>query len=326
MYYRFYPQQIDDKPPTLYKLLDSICNASHDDVYDFWDNDEKVKIYDLAENARETVFRGINYPLHESVVKETFETDILNHFLLRRIGYQTYTAFKVALNNKLREIMPKYNLLFGLFEKKLDLLSDDTVERYTQKTDNSSVNNGGFDTEQTGSYQTDVTGSYQTNVDGTNNTDVTGSTRSDEGGTFTEGESYKNVDDKRYSDTPQNRLGDVQAGEYVSEYHYDTTTGNKDKDGSHTEIKTGTHTEDTDNVHSDTTRNTHTDTTGNTHTDNTANTHTDTDIFDGLINFNKTITTTNNKIDKLLKLQNELENIMTMIYADLDVLFYQIYD
>ena len=326
MYYWFFPQVIDDKPPTLYALLDSICNASPDDVFDYWDNNEPVKIYDLASQARETVFKNINYPLSENVSRETFETDILNHFILRRIGYETFTGFKIALNNKLREIMPKYNILFDLFAKKLDLMQDDIKETYTQKTDNTSDKTGEYQTDVTGEYRTDVCGEYQTDITGEYQTDVTGTTRNDEGGTFSEGESYEDVEDLRYSDTPQNRLNDVKNGEYISDYNYNTRNGHKDKDGSHTEVKTGSNTSDTQNAHSDNTQNTHFDTTQNTHSDTTQNTHSDVDIFDGLIKFDKTITNISNKIDKLLRLQAELSNVMTMIYNDLDVLFYQIID
>lgn len=326
LYYRFFPQQIDDKPPVLYRLLDSICNASPDDIFDIWDNNEPVKIFNLAENARGTVFKNCNYPLYENVSRETFETDILNHFIMRRIGFQTFTAFKIALNNRLREIMPKYNLLFALFEKKLDLLTDDKTEDYTQKTNNTNVNNGDYTTNQNGGFETNQNGGFETNVTGNYKTDVNGNTRADKGGTYSEGESYQDIEDLRYSDTPQNRLNDVKSGEYVSEYHYNTRDGHKNKDGSHTDVETTTHTDNTDNTHSDKTVNTHTDTTVNTHTDTTDNVHSDTDVFDGLIKFEKIVHDTSDKIAKLLDLQNELVNIMTQIYNDLDCLFYQIVD
>ena len=32
---------------------------------------------------------------------------------MRRIGYETVTAFKIALNVKLNEIMPNYNMLYS---------------------------------------------------------------------------------------------------------------------------------------------------------------------------------------------------------------------
>ena len=37
--------------------------------------------------------------------------------------------------------------------------------------------------------------------------------------------------DKRYSDTPQNKLTEVQSGEYVTEYNYDTNKDNSTSEG-----------------------------------------------------------------------------------------------
>lgn len=91
-----------DIPPTVYSILNSYVN---------FDNPVKVKISDLAKTGR-VVFFDFDYDLTENVDKETFETMILNHFLMRRIGYETVTAFKIALMVKINEIMPKYNILF----------------------------------------------------------------------------------------------------------------------------------------------------------------------------------------------------------------------
>ena len=89
-------------PPTLYSILESIVNFSSED---------KVKIKDLAKEGREKIF-DFSYPLSNKISKEDFECLILNHFMMRRIGYETMTAFKLALNVKLNEIMPIYNKLF----------------------------------------------------------------------------------------------------------------------------------------------------------------------------------------------------------------------
>lgn len=89
-------------PPTLYSILESIVNFS---------SENKVKIKDLAKAGREKIF-DFSYPLSDKITKEDFECLILNHFMMRRIGYETMTAFKLALNVKLNEIMPIYNKLF----------------------------------------------------------------------------------------------------------------------------------------------------------------------------------------------------------------------
>ena len=110
-----YPPAMPDYnlPPTIYALLESIVNFG---------TDEKTKIKDLASEGRSEIF-DFNYPLTTNINKEDFEVMILNHFLMRRIGYDTLTAFKIALNVKLNEIMPMYNKLFDSLEG-WDLFND----------------------------------------------------------------------------------------------------------------------------------------------------------------------------------------------------------
>ncbi len=54
---------------------------------------------------------------------------ILNKFLTRRIGFDTVTAFKIQLNVKMNEIMPKFNKLFNSLEN-WDIFNDgEIIER-----------------------------------------------------------------------------------------------------------------------------------------------------------------------------------------------------
>lgn len=93
-------------PPTIYSILNSIVN---------YEKEDKTKIKDLASYGRGKIF-DFQYPLTSNITKESFECIILNHFLMRRIGYDTLTAFKIALNVKLNEIMPIYNKMFDMLE------------------------------------------------------------------------------------------------------------------------------------------------------------------------------------------------------------------
>ena len=61
---------ICEKPPTIYSILDSICN---------YNADEKTNIYNLSKNGRHKIF-DFEYPLYEKINKEEFETMILNKF------------------------------------------------------------------------------------------------------------------------------------------------------------------------------------------------------------------------------------------------------
>ena len=97
---------INTEPPTLYSLMNSIVN---------YNNPNPVKISELSKNARTTIF-NFDYPLSSKILKEDFEVMILNKFIQRRIGYQTFTSWQLQLNVKLNEIMPLYNKLFDSLE------------------------------------------------------------------------------------------------------------------------------------------------------------------------------------------------------------------
>ena len=118
-----------DIPPTIYAILNSYVN---------FDNDDPVKIKNLASEGRGVIF-DFNYPLTTNITNEDFECMILNHFLMRRIGYDTVTAFKIALCVKLNEIMPKYNILFDSIHN-WNLFNDGEV---ISRSINAIINNSG---------------------------------------------------------------------------------------------------------------------------------------------------------------------------------------
>ena len=185
-----------DLPPTLYAMLNSIVNFGKED---------KTKIEDLAVAGRETVF-NFNYPLSNKVNKADFEVMILNHFLMRRLGYETYTAWHIALKTKLNEIMPIYNKMFDALEG-WDLFKDgEMISRTTNTT----------------------------------NTDTTSSSNEIE--TNSTGE---NISDQRYSDTPQNELAEVRDGKYITDYNYnkDNATSNTTTSGSNESESNGSRAE-----------------------------------------------------------------------------------
>lgn len=111
------------RPPQLFDLLNSMVN---------FDREEQVKISDLPSVASSMVF-DFSYPLSTKVNKQDFETMILKKFFNRRIGYETYTSWKMALDVKLNEIMPTYNKLFDALDS-WDLFKDG--ENYTRTINN----------------------------------------------------------------------------------------------------------------------------------------------------------------------------------------------
>lgn len=237
--YPFLPRNCD-KPPTIYSILESIVNYGKDD---------KTKIKDLAKVGRTKIF-DFDYPLSDKISKEEFECMILNHYITRRIGFDTPTLFKIQLNVKLNEIMPMYNKMFDSISG-WDIFKDgEKTTRYG--TDNREINS---------------TSNTENSLHNTSNSE--------------------NTSDRRYSDTPQNELDNVKDGKYVTEYNYDTNNA-KDKSDSNGTSQNTTNTND----------------------DNT---------------YNEIVEKTNaNKIEILKQMQQEIKSIYSLIFKDLDDLFYSI--
>ena len=227
---------MNERPPTLYSLLQSIVN---------YGKDEQTKIKDLAKAGRTKIF-DFDYPLSDKITKEDFECMILNHFIMRRIGFDTLTAFKIQLDVKLNEIMPMYNKLIDL------LYEENAFGEITKKTgkDNRVVQNA-----------------TTNEMENSSNTE------------------HENISDRRGSDTPQNHLENVRDGSYVTEYHYDKDNS-KNTDTSKSNGKSNSNTKD-DNVYEET-------------------------------------TSRINLFEVYAKLNEEIKNIYTMIFKDLDCLFYQL--
>lgn len=170
-----------DLPPTIYSLLESYVN---------FDNEDPKRIKELAKYGRGIIF-NFDYPLTENETREKFECMILNHFLMRRIGYDTVTAFRIALDVKLNEIMPFYNKMFDMLDG-WDLFNDGEVTTRVQS-----------DSRNITDTNTNTTNQTTSGNDSINNTSTSTS-------------------DRRNSNTPQNELSDVRDGKYVSNYDYDT--------------------------------------------------------------------------------------------------------
>lgn len=113
-------------PPTLYSLMNSIANFGKDES-------ERVNTYNLSKVARANIF-DFDYTLTEHITKEEFETMILDHFIMRRIGFETLTMFKIQLKNKIKTIMPLYNKLFDSLDG-WDLFNDGETVTTTMNND-----------------------------------------------------------------------------------------------------------------------------------------------------------------------------------------------
>lgn len=251
-FFAFYPVFLPpncQKPPTLYSILETIVNP---DV-DLNNPAPEVKIKDLAKEGRTTIF-NFDYPLSNNVSREKFETMILNHFLMRRIGFETVTAFRIQLDVKLNEIMPLYNKMF------------DVLENWNIFNDGETYTRSGTDSRTT--QNKNKTSNTLSNESTTNTTDIS---------------------DRRNSELPQNQLEDLRNGSYVTNYNYDTNTNS----GNDSSVSNGT--------------------------SEATNDGTDNNVY------NETIKRTQaDKMAIFREMQENVKSIYSMIFKDLDCLFYQL--
>lgn len=262
MFYNYFPfmpfiPPNCQKPPTIYSILESIVNP---DV-DLNEPSPEIKIQDLAKEGRKTIF-NFTYPLSKNISQETFETMILNHYLMRRIGFETVTAFRIQLNVKLNEIMPKINKLFDSLEN-WDIFNDGEITERTGTDDNTSNST-------------------------TNSTNATENTLNNKSTT-----TNNDISDRRRSDTPQNNLQNIQDGHYVTDYSYDTTN-NTATDNSESSGKSNA-------------------------TNNSTNNTTDNKVYKETIKRSPT-----DKITIYKEMQTNINNIYTILFDELDVLFYSL--
>lgn len=243
--YPFLPPNCD-KPPTIYSILNSIVNGTKEP-------NEYTKIKDLAKEGRSTIF-DFDYPLSSNVSAETFETMILNHYMMRRIGFDTVTAFKLQLNVKLNDIMPIYNKMF------------DALENWNIFNDGEKEVRSGFDNRDSNS-----TTENNNKLENNSTTNTT------------------STSDNRHSDTPQNRIDDVKNGNYVTDYSFDKNINS----GNDTSSSTGNSVSKSNSTN----KNNYEET---------------------------TIRTPSDKISIMREMQTNIKSIYSLIFEELDDLFYGI--
>ncbi len=128
-------------------------------------------------------FQMTSYPIFDENYRSTLNEKILNHYYENEIGFETAPLFRFYLNNKLNEIMPKYNVLYNAQKKLLDeniLFNNTNVTETlqgsnttnTQSTSNSTNNSKNLfqDTPQGQIASTDINNqTWATNLNLTNN-------------------------------------------------------------------------------------------------------------------------------------------------------------
>lgn len=134
---------------------------------------------------------------------------ILNKFLMRRIGFDTVTAFRIQLDVKLNEIMPIYNKMFDALEN-WDIFNDGETTTRTGTNDKITATQN--------NSSNSITNNMRVNTENSNT----------------------NISDRRSSNTPQSNLDNVRDGKYVTNYDYDTNTDTGETESTTTGTTTGT--------------------------------------------------------------------------------------
>mgnify|MGYP003289996242 CR=1 FL=1 len=287
----------------------------------------------VIEDTRAWLF-NFNYPSTELTTseKEHLEKHIMLHYYTREIGFETFGLFKLKLQTKLWDIMPRFEKLYAVEHENLDFFSD--VD-WTEKNDGTFEQDGTAN-ERTGSVEHANSGKQSTTMTGGAQNVRSGSQTAANSGTDTKTTNgkYKDTnggsDIDLFSDTPQSEVDITASAAYI-------TTANKSQKGSYTEREyTNLQEQDTDNRSTTTTFNNVTDTTTfNNQKSENENNQKLTDTFQNLLDtIDKTDTThmtkhvfgnMGNNIDKLIKYRDNIINIEELIIFELNDLFIKLW-
>lgn len=105
-----------------------------------------------------------DYPIFDEDYRVILNDMIINHYFFMEIGFETAAQFSHYLKRTMREIMPKYNLMYEALEqmKNDNVLSD--YSRHSKEDWNAHVDNMGVSNAVTNSVADTVTTDHNSNV------------------------------------------------------------------------------------------------------------------------------------------------------------------
>lgn len=170
------------------------------------------QIDDVIAACRSSIFG--NYPIFDEAYRATLETMILKHYYMWEIGAETVGLFKLWLNERMNEIMPKYNLMYSAldFIKARTMPFDDTDLQTTHEGQDDTVGSSSgtvsSDDSESSSRAEQETGSKSeteagTSENATNNTSASNQTNTTD---------HLN----KYADTPQGGLSGLLNDQYLT--------------------------------------------------------------------------------------------------------------
>lgn len=170
------------------------------------------QIDDVIAACRSSIFG--EYPIFDEAYRPTLETMILKHYYMWEIGAETAGLFKLWLNERMNEIMPKYNLMYSAldFIKARTMPFDDTDLQTTHEGQDDTVGSSSgtvnSDDSESSSRAEQETGSKSetetgTSENATNNTSASNQT-------------VKSDHLNKYADTPQGGLSGLLNDQYLT--------------------------------------------------------------------------------------------------------------
>lgn len=148
------------------------------------ESQERDKVSDIITAAMPKVF-DFDFPIFDPVYKPVLERKILMHYYTREISLETVALWKLKLESRLNDIMPKYNKLY-----QLELLSYNPL------------------------WDVDITEDKWRDID----TETTGQEARQEAATGQSAEQTagNNNSTSLYSDTPQGAITNLSEGKYLT--------------------------------------------------------------------------------------------------------------
>ena len=161
------------------------------------ESQERDKVNDILTVAMPKVF-DFNFPIFDEAYRPVLERKILLHYYTREIALETVALWKLKLEARLNEIMPKYNKLY-----ELELISYNPL------------------------WDVDLTEDKWRDID----TTTTGQEARQEIATGQSAEQSANTNSNTnlYSDTPQGQITNLAEGKYLTNATMDngTSTGSR---------------------------------------------------------------------------------------------------
>ena len=201
------------------------------------------------------------FPIYDEAHRADLCKKILLHYYMDEIAFETVGLWKLALNTKMQEIMPKYNELYSISASITNPLHNKSVvkeftgnvtdDKTSTRTDNlKDTHSGDVKTTHTDTRTDDLTdtngGKIVTDTDSTRTDNLSAKKTVGTDATVSSEASTSSNVDTYSSDTPQGSLSDVKSGKYMTTANIsDSTTTTKGKDTTATEttdttVNTGT--------------------------------------------------------------------------------------